>query len=114
MRSAPGRSRRPKRCSMWTDALGNPVSLEHAGSLGGPDDFVEGFIASEAGSRHPRPGPTAADVPYLQGMLAFAWEPSHLLEETEAAARRALAMRHTMPPKHHSRPRLRTFSVSLC
>lgn len=33
---------------MWTESLGNPVSLQHAGSLAGVNDFVEGFIASQA------------------------------------------------------------------
>ena len=33
---------------MSTDALGNPVTLREAASLGALDDFVEGFIASEA------------------------------------------------------------------
>ena len=33
---------------MSTDALGNAVTLEHEGSLGPLNAFVEGFIASEA------------------------------------------------------------------
>ena len=34
---------------MWTDALGNPVTLEAGdSSLAALNDFVEGFIASEA------------------------------------------------------------------
>ncbi|KQP14425.1 tetratricopeptide repeat protein [Pseudorhodoferax sp. Leaf267] len=33
---------------MPTDSLGNPVTLEQAGSLARVDDFVEGFIACEA------------------------------------------------------------------
>src|SRR4029079_15759777 len=33
---------------MWTDCLGNAVTLESQGSLGALNDFVEGFIASEA------------------------------------------------------------------
>ncbi len=194
---------------MWTDCLGNPVGLQHAGSLAGLDDFVGGFIASEArvgnildaaavdaaplvqayaaalhmfaetGSasanarpfidkalasplkatprergvvaavqawvdgdarrsarlleqhlrEFPRdlvalklahyhlfnlgdsPGmlraallclPAAADVPYLHGMLAFGWEQCHLLEQAEAAARRAIAMERKEPWAHHA------------
>ena len=194
---------------MWTDALGNIVSLQHAGSLAGLNDFVEGFIASQsrvaniletaavdeaplvqayaaalhmfaetgaasANARpfiakalasplqatlresafvaavhawvdgdvlrsaamleqhlrdHPRdlvalklahyhlfnlgdsPGmlrlalgclPHAADVPYLHGMLAFAWEQCHLLEHAEASARRAIAMERREPWAHHA------------
>ena len=34
---------------MWTDALGNPVTLDGGGAgLAALNDFVEGFIASEA------------------------------------------------------------------
>ncbi|HYE41533.1 MAG TPA: tetratricopeptide repeat protein, partial [Ramlibacter sp.] len=193
---------------MWTDALGNAVTLEDAGSLAALDDFVEGFIASEARAanvlqarddpsaivqaccaalhmfaetgdapgaarpfienaqahaaratprekrfvaavaawiegdveraivlheeqaiEHPRdlaslklgqyhlfnrgdsPGmlrlalhalPAAADVPYLHGMLAFAWEQCHFLAQAEEAARRAIAMRRKEPWAHHA------------
>jgi cell division septum initiation protein DivIVA len=194
---------------MWTDCLGNTVTLEGERSLAALNDFVEGFIASEAraanvveaaasdGSpivqacaaavhmfaesrdaagnarpfleralaqerrctprerrfihavsawvaddipraialheeqarEHPRdlaslklghyhlfnrgdsPGmlrmalaaePAAADVPYLHGMLAFAWEQCHLLEQAEAAARKAIAMRRKEPWAHHA------------
>lgn len=194
---------------MWTDSLGNPVTLRDGGSLAAVNDFVEGFIASEAravnilaaapgdGSaivqayaaavhmfaesrdaptsarpfleraqaaastatpreqrfieavaawvagdipraialheeqarEHPRdlaslklghyhlfnrgdsPGmlrmalaalPAAGDVPYLHGMLAFAWEQCHALEQAEAAARRAIALRRKEPWAHHA------------
>ncbi len=33
---------------MLTDSLGNPVTLQHAASVAAVNDFVEGFIASEA------------------------------------------------------------------
>jgi tetratricopeptide (TPR) repeat protein len=46
--------------------------------------------------------PAGADVPYLHGMLAFAWEQCHLLEEAEAAARRAIAMTRKEPWAHHA------------
>jgi hypothetical protein len=194
---------------MWTDALGNPVSLEHESSRAGIDDFVLGVIASEAravnileiapmdqallvqayaaalhmfaetssAASNARPFmeralasplagtereqrflravrawvegdialaaklleahvrdfprdlvalklahyhlfnlgdspamlrvalsalPAAGDVPYLHGMLAFAWEQSHLLEQAEAAARRAIAMERKEPWAHHA------------
>lgn len=193
---------------MSTDALGNPVTLNDASSLAALDDFVEGFIASEAravnvlqaqadGSAivqaccaalhmfaetgdapvqarpflqraqaaapqatqreqrfvaavaawvegdipraialheeqartHPRdlaslklgqyhlfnrgdaPGmlrlalqvlPAAGDVPYLHGMLAFGWEQCHFLEQAEASARQAIAMRRKEPWAHHA------------
>ena len=193
---------------MWTDALGNPVTLESDAPLGALNDFVEGFIASEARAAnilqaqddpsplvqaycaalhlfaedataaanarpflaraqaaagraspregrfiesvacwaqddipgaighlsaivgdHPRdlvalklahyhlfnrgdsPGmlrvalaalPAAGDVPYLHGMLAFAWEQCHFLEQAEAAARHAIALRRKEPWAHHA------------
>ncbi|MGZ5195332.1 MAG: tetratricopeptide repeat protein [Ramlibacter sp.] len=33
---------------MWTDSLGNPLTLDSGDSLAAVNDFVEGFIASEA------------------------------------------------------------------
>jgi hypothetical protein len=33
---------------MWTDSLGNPITLENTETIGAVNDFVEGFIASEA------------------------------------------------------------------
>jgi tetratricopeptide (TPR) repeat protein len=44
----------------------------------------------------------AGDVPYLHGMLAFAWEQCHFLEQAEQAARRAIAMRRKEPWAHHA------------
>lgn len=44
----------------------------------------------------------ASDVPYLHGMLAFAWEQCHFLEQAEAAARQAIAMRRKEPWAHHA------------
>ena len=192
---------------MLTDCLGNPVTLQHASSLQALDDFVEGFIASEARAVHiltvaehdqsaivqayaaalhmfaetregprnaapyaaravaaaatprearfaqavaawvagnvtralalheeqarecPRdlaslklahyhlfnrgdsPGmlrlaltalPQAADVPYLHGMLAFAWEQCHFLLQAETAARHAIELRRKEPWAHHA------------
>jgi hypothetical protein len=194
---------------MSTDCLGNPVTLDSQSSLGALNDFVEGFIASEARAvnilqaavqdaspivqacaaavhmfaesaaapvnarpfldralafegrctererrfihavqawadgdirraislheeqvrEHPRdlaslklghyhlfnrgdsPGmlrmslaalPAAGDVPYLHGMAAFAWEQCHLLEQAEAAARKAIGMRRKEPWAHHA------------
>ncbi|RYX94226.1 MAG: tetratricopeptide repeat protein [Comamonadaceae bacterium] len=46
--------------------------------------------------------PAAGDVPYLYGMTAFAWEQCHFLEEAEASARHAIAMRRKEPWAHHA------------
>jgi hypothetical protein len=44
----------------------------------------------------------AADVPYLHGMLAFAWEQCHFLDQAEQSARTAIAMRRKEPWAHHA------------
>ncbi len=44
----------------------------------------------------------AAEVPYLHGMTAFAYEQCHLLREAESAARRAIAMQHKEPWAQHA------------
>jgi tetratricopeptide (TPR) repeat protein len=43
-----------------------------------------------------------ADVPYMHGMAAFAYEQCHLLEEAERAARRALELRRKEPWAQHA------------
>jgi hypothetical protein len=45
---------------------------------------------------------SAADVPYVHGMAAFAYEQCHLLREAEDAARTALSMRHKEPWAQHA------------
>jgi len=44
----------------------------------------------------------ASEVPYLHGMLAFAWEQCHALEQAEACARRALDLRRKEPWAQHA------------
>src|SRR3569832_891374 len=46
--SGPGRNRRRPRRPMWTDPLGNAVTLHDGSGLAAVDDFVQGLIASEA------------------------------------------------------------------
>lgn len=46
--------------------------------------------------------PAAADSPHLHGMLAFAYEQCHLLDEAEAAARHALALQRKEPWAQHA------------
>lgn len=46
--------------------------------------------------------PTAADVPQMHGMAAFAWEQCHLLAQAEDSARRALAMTEREPWAQHA------------
>jgi len=43
-----------------------------------------------------------ADIPYVHGMAAFAYEQCHLLEEAEAAARTALRLRRKEPWAQHA------------
>ncbi|MEE3624511.1 tetratricopeptide repeat protein [Nitrospirillum sp. BR 11752] len=46
--------------------------------------------------------PRAGDVAYLHGMLAFGYEQCHLLDEAEAAARRAITLKRKEPWAHHA------------
>lgn len=46
--------------------------------------------------------PAAEDVAQLHGMLAFAYEQCHLLDEAEAAARRALTLKRKEPWAQHA------------
>lgn len=46
--------------------------------------------------------PHAGDVAQMHGMLAFAYEQCHLLDEAEAAARRALALKRKEPWAQHA------------
>lgn len=46
--------------------------------------------------------PDAADIPYVHGMIAFGYEQCHLLDDAEAAARQAMALRHDEPWAHHA------------
>lgn len=46
--------------------------------------------------------PDAADIPYVHGMIAFGYEQCHLLDDAEAAARRAMSLRHDEPWAHHA------------
>jgi len=43
-----------------------------------------------------------ADIPYLHGMMAFAYEQCHLLDEAESEARAALEMRRKEPWAQHA------------
>jgi hypothetical protein len=47
-------------------------------------------------------GAANADVPYVHGMAAFAYEQCHLLEQAESAARTALAMQRKEPWAQHA------------
>ncbi len=46
--------------------------------------------------------PAAADIAWLHGMAAFGWEQCHRLDQAEAAASRALAMRPGEPWAQHA------------
>jgi len=46
--------------------------------------------------------PQADDIPYIHGMIAFGYEQCHLLDDAEAAARRAIAMQRAEPWAHHA------------
>ncbi|MDB5860596.1 MAG: hypothetical protein JWQ76_4285, partial [Ramlibacter sp.] len=58
--------------------------------------------------------PAAGDVAYLHGMLAFGWEQCHFLEEAEAAARHAIALRRKEPWAHHALAHVMLTQGRLC
>ena len=70
---------------MWTDSLGNPVSLQHESSLAGVDDFVEGFIASEARAVNILQAAAVDQAPLVQAYAAAL----HMFAETGAASANA-------------------------
>jgi hypothetical protein len=67
---------------MWTDSLGNPVTLQHAGSQAGLNDFVEGFIASQARVGNILETAAADEAPLVQAYAAAL----HMFAETGAAS----------------------------
>lgn len=70
---------------MLTDSLGNPVTLQHAGSLAAVNDFVEGFIASEARAIAPLAIADTDLSPIVQAYCAAL----HLFAESRDAAANA-------------------------
>ena len=70
---------------MWTDSLGNPVGLEHAASLPGLNDFVEGFIASQARVANIFDVATVDEAPLVQAYAAAL----HMFAETGSASANA-------------------------
>jgi len=70
---------------MWTDSLGNPVTLEHAASLAAVNDFVEGFIASEARAAAPLAIAGSDLSPLVQAYCAAL----HMFAESRDAAANA-------------------------
>ena len=92
---------------MWTDVLGNPVNLEHAGSLGGLNDFVEGFIASEARAVDILQTAAVDAAPLVQACAAAV----HMFAETRAASSHA---RHSSRGRTHLRCSRRGASKVLC
>ena len=66
---------------MWIDALGNPVTLESLGSLPALNDFVEGFIASEARAVNILPAAVQDASPIVQAYAAAV----HMFAESAAA-----------------------------
>jgi hypothetical protein len=66
---------------MCTDSLGNPVGLQHAGSLAGLNDFVEGFIASQARVGNILDVAAVDEAPLVQAYAAAL----HMFAETRSA-----------------------------
>jgi hypothetical protein len=97
----------------WVDGdLPRAIALHEEQALACPRDLVSVKLGQyHLFNRGDSPGmlrialcaqPAAADVPYLHGMLAFAWEQCHFLEQAEASARQAIAMCRKEPWAHHA------------
>ena len=67
---------------MWTDSLGNPLTLADEGSVAAVNDFVEGFIASEARAANVLAAAQADESPIVQAYAAAV----HLFGESREAA----------------------------
>ncbi len=70
---------------MHQDSLGNPVTLQHAASLAAVNDFVEGFIASEARAIAPLAIADTEHGPIVQAYCAAL----HMFAESRDAAANA-------------------------
>ncbi|MBK6005078.1 tetratricopeptide repeat protein [Ramlibacter ginsenosidimutans] len=97
----------------WVDGdLPRAIALHEEQALACPRDLVSLKLGQyHLFNRGDSPGmlrialraaPAAADVPYFHGMLAFAWEQCHFLDQAEASARQAIAMRRKEPWAHHA------------
>jgi tetratricopeptide (TPR) repeat protein len=70
---------------MWTDALGNPVTLADGAALAAVNHFVEGFIASEARAINVLQAAETDDSAIVQGYAAAV----HMFAEDRSAAANA-------------------------
>ena len=66
---------------MWTDSLGNEVTLESEASLGPLNDFVEGFISCEARAANIVEAASRDPSPMVQACAAAV----HMFAETRDA-----------------------------
>jgi hypothetical protein len=70
---------------MWTDSLGNAVTLHDGSALAAVDDFVEGFIASEARAVNVLAAAAHDESPIVQAYAAAV----HMFAESHDAAANA-------------------------
>ena len=70
---------------MRADSLGNPAGLQHAGSLAGLNDFVDGFIASQARVGNILQTAAVDEAPLVQAYAAAL----HMFAETGTASANA-------------------------
>jgi tetratricopeptide (TPR) repeat protein len=89
---------------MWTDSLGNPVTLQHRGSATGLNDFVEGLISSQARVANILETAAVDEAPLVQAYAAAL----HMFAETRSASASARpylqrALASPLPPTARER-----------
>lgn len=91
---------------MWTDSLGNALTLEDGRSVGAVDDFVQGFIASEARAVNVLAAAEHDAGPIVQ---AYAAAVHMFAESREAPAKARLFLDRAKEGAGRARPREQRF-----
>lgn len=95
---------------MWTDILGNTVTLADGRSLAAVDDFVEGFIASEARAVNVLAAAESDHSPIVQ---AYAAAVHMFAESREAPAHAQPFLKRAQAGLHRATPREQRFIAAI-
>lgn len=95
---------------MWTDCLGNPVTLHDPGGLAALDDFVGGFVASEARAVNIL---AAAETDYSPLVQAYAAAVHMFAEARDAPANAQPYLQRALAGAAGTTPRERRFIAAI-
>ncbi len=95
---------------MWTDSLGNPLTLEDESALSAVDDFVMGFIASEARAVNIL---GAADADHSAIVQAYAAAVHMFAESREAPSNARPYLDRALQAQSHCTPREARFIAAI-